>query len=365
LEEALRQHDLFLQLAEMKTQITAALFAVSLWAAGQNAPPARTYPSGFSVVLDRGNDLSEGLPAKFANQLAPQPITLQPQDLPQIAPIASKTETKVLRQVSVSAGFVELVNRLAHAKAIDHIQPGYFDQYTQNLVRSASGDTAMQLPVMVDARYWQDDVLNDQAGYFNQMIGMMMAINLSHHYLGHFEKYAAKMAGPGNKLLPINNFLSPGEWEVSVRAGATDALNCALATEGARLLFETIDKFPRRPDWTVTILPRDTDVKKLNKQLAQYETQFFHGGLKFSRFDKFQFLPLWDQSTLISLAQEAFNGGPAFLAVIQGPMIHVHADELIRQFLAHVPGEGQGMGHRLRPMVETELNAVGQYPGDN
>src|SRR5208283_2797952 len=235
------------------------------------------YPSGFSVALDRGGDLYEALPAKFGNQLAPQPVTLQPQDLPQITPIASKNESKVLRQVSVSAGFIDLVNHLAHAKAIDRVQPGFFDQYVQNLARTAGDDSSIQLPVMVDPRFWKDDVLNDQSSYFNQMIGMMVAINLSHHYLGHFDKYAPKLAGPGNKIIPINDFLTPGEWEVSVKAGETDALNCALATEGARALFEAIDRFPRRPAWTVAILPKDTDIKKLNKQLTKYETDFFHG----------------------------------------------------------------------------------------
>ncbi len=349
----------------MKTRIAAIFLAAALSAPGQDAAPQRAYPSGFSVALDRGGDLSEALPAKFGEQLAPQPIALQPQDLPQITPIVSRDESKVLRQVSVSAGFIDLVNHLAHAKAIDRVQPGFLDQYVQNLARTASDDSIFRCPVMIDARFWQDDVLNEQAGYFNQMIGMMMAINLSHHYLGHFDKYAPKMIAPGNRILPINEFLSPAEWEVSVRAGATDALNCALSTDGARTLFDAIDRFPRRPAWTVAILPKNADVKKLNKELAKYETQFFHGGLKFSLRDKFQFLPPWNQSPLISLAEEAFDGGPAFLAVIQRPMIDIHPDELIRQFMSHVPGVAQGMGHGLRPMVKTELDAVGQYPGND
>jgi hypothetical protein len=345
----------------MKSWIAAIFLAGAMAAAADSDAPLRAYPSGFSVALDRGDDLSQALPEKFGKDLAAQPIALQPQDVPQITPIESRDETKVLRQVSVSAGFIDLVNHLSHAKAIDRIQPGFFDQYVQNLARAASDDS-VQLPVMVDARYWQDDVLNDQASYFNQMIGMMVAINLSHHYLGHFDKYAAKMAGAGSKLLPINSFLSSGEWSVSVKAGATDALNCALSTDGAKALFDAIDAMPRRPAWTEAILPKDVDVKKLDKQLTEYEKEFFHGGLKFSRRDKFQFLPAWDESRLVSLAEEAFNGGPAFLAVIQRPMIHIHADELIGQFMSHVPGVLQGVGHGLSPMVKTELDAVGQYP---
>ncbi len=349
----------------MKTGIAAVFLAAALSAAGEAAAPPRAYPSGFSVALDRGGDLYEALPAKFGNQLAAQPVALQPQDLPQITPIASRDENKVVRQVSVSAGFIDLVNHLSHAKAIDRIQPGFFDQYVQNLARTAGDDSSVQLPMMVEPRFWKDDVINDQASYFNQMIGMMVAINLSHHYLGHFDKYAPKMAGPGNKTIPINDLLTPAEWEVSVKAGAVDALNCALSTDGVKSLFQAIDTFPRRPAWTEAILPKGTDIKKLNKQLTQYETQFFHGGLKFGWRDKLQFRPAWDESPLTSLAEEAFNGGPAFLAVVQRPMIDVHADELIGQIPSHVPGVLQGVSHRLRPVVETELDAVGQYPGND
>jgi hypothetical protein len=346
----------------MRAKVATLFLAAALSAAADSDSP-HTYPSGFSVALDRGDDLSQALPDKFGKELAEKPIALQPQDVPQITPIESRDESKVLRQVSVSAGFIDLVNHLSHAKAIDRVQPGFFDQYVQNLARGAT-DASVPLPAIVDARYWQDDVLNDQASYFNQMIGMMVAINLSHHYLGHFDKYSAKMATAGNKLLPINEFLSAREWEVSVKAGATDALNCALSTDGAKALFIAIDQMPKRPAWTEAILPKDADIKKLNNELSEYEKEFFHGGLKFGLRDKLQFLTPWDQASLVCLAEEALDGGPSFLAVIQRPMIDIHPDELIRQFTAHVPGVLQGVGDGVRPVVQTELNAVGQNPGD-
>lgn len=348
----------------MKGKVAAALLiaAAVFTARADDAPHA--YPSGFSVALDRGDDLSQALPDKFGKELAEKPIALQPQDLPQITPIESRDESKVLRQVSVSAGFIDLVNHLAHAKAIDRIQPGFYDQYVQNIARTAT-DQSVPLPTIATDRYWQDDVMNDQGSYFNQMIGMLVAINLSHHYLGHFDKYEAKMATAGNKLLPINQFLEPHEWELSVKAGATDALNCALSTEGAKALFIAIDSMPARPAWTQAILPKNADVKKLNRELTDYEKLFFHGGLKFGLRNKFQFLPPWDQTPLECLAQEAFNGGPAFLAIIQRPMIDIHPDELIRQFAPHVPRVLQGVGNGLSPVIQTELNGVRQNPGND
>jgi hypothetical protein len=266
--------------AYRKARLCALLLVIACSAAGDANAPQHAYPSGFSVALKMAGELSDALNAKQADQLASEPVALQPQDIPIIAPIVSKEENKVLRQVSISAGFIDLVNHISHAKAIDRIQPGYFDQYVQNFVK-VTGDTfTVQPPSMVDPRFWTDDVLNDQLSYFNQMIGMLMAINFSHHYLGHVDKYYPKMVSASDKVLPINEFLTPAEWQVSVRAGALDALNCALATDGLRALFEAIDKMPRRPAWTEEIVPKDADLKKLNKQLASWEVDFFHGKFK-------------------------------------------------------------------------------------
>ena len=108
----------------------------------------------------------------------------------------------------------------------------------------------------------------------------MVAINLSHHYLGHFDKYSTKMAAAGNKLLPINEFLSTGEWEVSVKAGATDALNCALSTDGAKALFIAIDQMPRRPAWTEAILPKNARRKKAEQTIERIREGVFPRRLK-------------------------------------------------------------------------------------
>jgi hypothetical protein len=131
---------------------------------------------------------------------------------------------------------------------------------------------------MVDNRYWTDDIMNDQASYFTQMIGMTLALSLSQHYLGHFDQYAGQMLA--GKLVPINNFIPPDSWEAGVKAATLNCLNCAVAMEGAKALFEAIDKMPSRPAWTAFIVPPTADLKKLNKQLKTYEDEFFHGKLR-------------------------------------------------------------------------------------
>jgi hypothetical protein len=258
----------------------AILFlAITLSAAGDVNPTPGVYASGFSMAIKLGGELYEALPQKFADQVDAQAITLQPQDAPVVTPIATTDENRVVRQVSLSAGLIDVLNHICHAKAIDHVQPGYFDAYVKNLAATTGADGTSAPPSIVDPRYWTEDIINDQLSYYNQMIGLLTAINLTHHYLGHYDKYSARMTGAGGKIAPINSFLTPTEWDVSVKAGVIDALNCALATEGPQALFDAIDRMPTRPAWTLYIIPQQTDIKKLNKQLVKYEDLYFHGRL--------------------------------------------------------------------------------------
>ncbi len=261
-----------------KYKAAALAFVIAFSALGDGKPAARSYSSGFSIALKIGGSLYEALPPKFGEQISPRPLALQPQDFPVISPVLLTDENKSEKEVSVSAGFIDLMNHIAHAKAIDKIQPGYFDSYVKNLAHVTSDPFAS--PDMVDPRFWTDDVLDDQISYFNQMVSMLVAINLSHHYLGHYAKYAAQLVNPENKPVPINQLITPAEWEVSVKAGTHNSLDCALATEGVRDLFDAIAEMPERPAWTAYIVPQFADLKKLNKQLSRYENDFYHGKFK-------------------------------------------------------------------------------------
>jgi len=242
-----------------------------------SAPTSQhAYSSGFSSTEKIAEDLCELLAPKFGDKIGARPLTLQPQDTPVISPVVLTDEGKSQAEVCISAGFIDLMNHIAHAKAIDKIQPGFFSAYVQNLGRIHG--QAFVLPDMVDARYWTDDVMDSQVSFFNQMVSMLMAINLSHHYLGHYTKYAAQLANPENKLVPINQLISPDEWNVSLKSGVHNSLDSGLATEGLSALLDAIDKMPQRPEWTIFVVPPYADLKKTNKQLAAWEYDFFHGG---------------------------------------------------------------------------------------
>jgi hypothetical protein len=264
----------------MTIRIGIFLLALTLPGFARVAPKSGAYTSNFGVVLRLGGELYEALPPKYGDQLDAQAIALQPQDLPIVAPIATTDDNRVLRQVSLSAGFIDMVNHICHAKAIDRIQPGYFDHYVKNIAQLCSSNDIAAAPAIVEPRFWTPEVMNDQQSYFNQVIGLVTAINLSHHYLGHYAKYASRLTSAGANVVPINNLLTPREWEVSVKAAALDSLTCALATDGPRALFEAIDRMPTRPSWTAYIVPRQVNIKRLNKELAAYEKDFFHGQLR-------------------------------------------------------------------------------------
>jgi hypothetical protein len=246
--------------------LTAALHAS---ANTTNSVP-HVYMGSAALALKIGNDLYENLDAKYRKSLEPVPFTLVPMDIPAMAP----TETNTHCQIAVSPGFIALINRIAHAKAIDLIERGYFNRYVALLSQDSANGKPPELPNIENARYWSDDVMNDQGGFFNQMMSLTMAINLSHQYLGEFHKYSAQMSGG---VVPINNFLTPSEWDKSVKVATQNSLDCAFATAGGTALFEAIGNMPHRPAWANYILPANVDIKKLNKKLARYESEFFRG----------------------------------------------------------------------------------------
>jgi len=266
-----------IKLTLVKSLFAASWLAFCMTGFGLTNSTLHVYPSGMKVALQIGSDLYDSLDAKYRDKLQAPPICAVSVDAPELAPVEKNDENKALGQIAISVGFVDLINHIAHAKAIDHIQPGYFQQYMSSLASESVSGTPPQAPNIVEDRYWTDDVMNEQASYFNQMMGMTMAINLSHSYLGEFNKYAGQMQL--GKMVPINNFLTSAEWDTGVRAGTVNSLNCALGTEGAKALFDAIGKMSHRPAWTAYIVPQNIDINKLNKRLAKYEVDFFHGGL--------------------------------------------------------------------------------------
>ena len=233
------------------------------------------YPGGIKVALQIENDLYNTLDAKYRDRVPAPPAGTAA--LNATALVVRDGETNALHETPVSPGFVDLINHIAHAKAIDRIEPGYFDQYMFGLARETAIGHLPQAPDITEDRYWTDQVMSDQASYFNQMAGMICALNYSHQYLGHCTKYANVICSPQGDVTSINNFLTQREWKESLRAAALNSLQCALSTEGIQVLFDAINRMPQRPDWTGFIMPQGIDVRSTNQQLSRWEEDFFHG----------------------------------------------------------------------------------------
>ena len=59
--------------------------------------------------------------------------------------------------------------------------------------------------------------------------------------------------------------------------GARNALDCGFSSDGVKLVFDSLSNMKPRPAWTIYLLPEDTDVRKLARDLSKMEEKFFAG----------------------------------------------------------------------------------------
>lgn len=254
----------------------AALLGGGPTVEAQSAPGGMRYLTGYNVMMKLGLDLFKMLNPQYQDGICPQPISLETDVTPFVKCETLNDEGRELGFVFVSAGFIDLVNNVAHAKAIDGIEKGYFAKYIQSLARETGEMELQELPNVGNPKYWTEDLMNEQQSNFRQMVGTVVALKLSHHYKNHYGKYKDRLQVDG-KTVPINTLLTPAEWDESFRAGVIHALNAGLGVEGVIALFESIDKMPSRPMWTEYFVPRTANVKTLIKDMKRLNERFFNG----------------------------------------------------------------------------------------
>ena len=260
------------------TILGATWFLFSLNLMAQPAPDGPTYETGFNAATRIGTELYEALNTKVRARVHSRPVALETDVAPSVKTVEYPDDDQPLRLVFISVGFLDLMNNLSHAKAINRVQPGYFQKYLTSLANESGEFSLEDLPGLKDPRFWSDDVMNEQKSDFNQMVGMVIAIELSHHYLGHFKKYAAKLdQASETQPIPINNLLTPAEWEAALKAGARNALECGYGVDGLKALYDAIEAMPRRPAWTAYFLPSNVKVAKVKKDLDKAEKDYFQG----------------------------------------------------------------------------------------
>ena len=256
------------------------IFAFSLFKLNaQSNEQTPRYKTGFATVVKIGTDIQKVIDEKYKNVINEIPVFLETDMMPSIKPVEYTGTNQPMRAVFISAGFIDLINLVSHAKAIDSVQKGYFEKYILILSKESGKKELAPLPDGDNKQFNTEDIYNNQKSYFNQMVGMVLGIELSHHYLGHFKKYKDKLEDSSGNPIPINDLLTSAEWGESMREGARVALNCGYGIDGIKALYDAIAKMKERPSWTSYFLPKDAKVDKIKKELEKLEKKFFAGDL--------------------------------------------------------------------------------------
>jgi hypothetical protein len=263
-----------------------ALFAAMIPTAfaQPNSPDGLTYKTGYSAMMKLGRSLYDQLEPREKQVISAQPISLDVDMQPFVRMLyypEGDEGGKPLRGVWISAGFIDLVNHVAHAEAIDKIQKGYFSKYVA-LLAQETGDKEMKpLPDDANAKFWSEDMINEQQSNFNQIVGMVVAIKMAHHTLGHFDKYKEKIiSADGEKGVPINNLLTDKEWEEAYKEGLFISLNAGCFVEGVIPFYEALDKMNPRPPWAVYFMPSQAKFSKMKKDFNKFQEDYLNGRLK-------------------------------------------------------------------------------------
>jgi hypothetical protein len=255
---------------------------VCLWGApvafgAEGSEGAPMYQTGWGAMVKLGITLQRNLPPEYRSQVHPRPVNIETDVRPfvRLEEMVNPNTSQKMPCIFVSVGFVDLVNNVAHAKAIDQIEKGYFKKYILSLSRE-NGDRRLQpLPGISDPRFWTDRVMNDQESNFNQIVGGVIGAKFAHYYLGHWRKYEGQLGGGDGKPLPINAVLTYEEWHDALQHGINNALSCGYGVEGMQAFLECFNTMPERPEWVLYFLPATVNVAKVSKEMGKMERKFF------------------------------------------------------------------------------------------
>lgn len=233
-----------------------------------------TYKTGYSSMMKLGKDIHGALPPERRAMISAQPISIETDSTPFVRLLYFEEQAKPIRGVWISAGFIDLVNNVAHAKAINLQEKGYFNRYIELLAQETGNRPLRPLPNDSNPRYWTVDLLNEQLSNFNSIVGVVVATKLAHHYLGHYDKYKDKMSDARGQPVPITNLLTEKEWEEAFKLGVRNALEAGCTIEGVIPFFEAFDRMKTRPPWTAYFLPENVKFSEMRREMERIQRRF-------------------------------------------------------------------------------------------
>lgn len=259
-----------------RSWLTWPIFVLALCAAqvraSEPATPQPGYETGLPAIQKINSELFTALDAKKRGQIQKEPIVLEQLAAPCLAPALTPDGSG--QTVELSAGFIALMNQFSHAKAIEEADKGFLKKFAATL-SGQTGEKALTPLLAEGTNVWDADTMNYQVGNFNQMAGTLIAIDLAHHYLGHYKKYAAQLTGSNGQPVPINSLLTEKEWREAVLKGARNALDCGYGVDGIRCVYDTLGLMPNRPSWVAYFIHPKANVAKVNSDLLRLEKDFF------------------------------------------------------------------------------------------
>ena len=247
-----------------------------------NSPDGLTYKTGYSAMMKLGRSLYDGLDEKQKKVISAQPISLDVDTSPSVRlmfyPDADAGGAP-LRGVWISAGFIDLVNHVAHARAINMVQKGYWDKYIVTLNAETGEKEMSPLPDDSNPKFWSENMLNEQQSNFNSIVGIVTGILLAHHTLGHYDKYKDIVGEKDGKWgRAINEVITDKEWEDAYKTGLLISLRAGCFIEGAEPFYEAFDKMAVRPPWAIYFLPAKVKYSsRMKKDFKKLQSDFLAG----------------------------------------------------------------------------------------
>jgi hypothetical protein len=237
-----------------------------------HAEPVPGYDMGFRNVTNLQADLYLALDRKKRPLVSSQAVLLTGVRQPCVGSVPAGGGGA---PIQVSAGFIDFLNRVAHAKAIDQTERGVFGNYTRQVAQQTRNSPLPDFDARSSPAAWTLDTMNQQASQFNQMAAAFVAIELAHHYQGNYRKHAAELTAEGGFPMPINAVVTESEWRDAVMRGARNALDCGLGVEGLKTVFQCFEQMPSRPAWAIYFVHPKTNLTKISAELGKLERDFF------------------------------------------------------------------------------------------
>jgi len=239
------------------------------------ATPKAAYETGLRNVTSINADLVLALDPSKRRQVSSNTLLLGTVRLPCVASSPGTNPDLPGEPVRISTTFIDFINRVAHAKAVDEAERGFFLRYTTRLAEDSRTMLAPDFDMLLPQRAWSFNTMNRQASHFNQMVGGLLGIDHAHHYLGHYRKNAKNFDHRTALPQPVNAMITEPEWRQAVIDGARNALACGLGVDGMKAIFECFGQMPTRPPWAAYFIHPQADVQRIILELVQTERDFF------------------------------------------------------------------------------------------